>query len=56
MANISGEEAVKSNLLRIQSAFMSLLGDNNDLIQDAASKVINGTYLFNGLSGYFKVI
>ena len=30
---------VKNNLMKIQSAFMGLLGDNNDLVQDAASKV-----------------
>jgi len=40
----TGEEAVKAKLLRIQSAFMSLLGDGNDLIQDAASKGIAIVY------------
>jgi len=40
----TGEEAVKSQLVRIQSAFMSLLGDNNDLVQDAASKGIGIVY------------
>lgn len=35
---------MKSQLLRIQSAFMSLLGDNNDLVQDAASKGIAIVY------------
>ena len=34
----NGQPAVSGQLLRIQSAFMSLLGDGNDLIQDAASK------------------
>merc|ERR1719341_3095950 len=40
----TGEKAVKAKLLRIQSAFMSLLGDGNDLIQDAASKGIAIVY------------
>ena len=31
-------------MLEIQSAFMTLLGDNNDLVQDAASKGIGIVY------------
>jgi len=40
----NGQPAVSGQLLRIQSAFMSLLGDGNDLIQDAASKGIAVVY------------
>ena len=29
---------IKENLMKVQSAFMGLLGDSNDLVQDAASK------------------
>ena len=29
---------IKERLMEIQSAFMGLLGDSNDLVQDAASK------------------
>ena len=35
---------VKDNLMKIQSAFMGLLGDNNDLVQDAASKGLGLVY------------
>lgn len=35
---------VKDRLLEIQSAFMSLLGDGNDLVQDAASKGLGLVY------------
>ena len=35
---------VKSNLMKIQSAFMGLLGDSNDLVQDAASKGLGLVY------------
>lgn len=38
------QEVVKTNLLRIQAAFMGLLGDNNDLVQDAASKGLGLVY------------
>ena len=37
-------EAVKSRLANIQGAFMGLLGDNNDLVQDAASKGLGIVY------------
>ena len=30
--------------MKIQSAFMGLLGDNNDLVQDAASKGLGLVY------------
>jgi proteasome component ECM29 len=36
--------AVKERLLDVQSAFMGLLGDSNDLIQDAASKGLGLVY------------
>lgn len=36
--------AVQSKLSAIQDAFMGLLGDNNDLVQDAASKGIGIVY------------
>eukprot|EP00095_Tigriopus_kingsejongensis_P007808 maker-scaffold204_size260821-snap-gene-1.36 protein:Tk07808 transcript:maker-scaffold204_size260821-snap-gene-1.36-mRNA-1 annotation:"proteasome-associated protein ecm29-like protein" len=35
---------VKSQLMTIQSAFMVVLGDNNDMIQDAASKGLGLVY------------
>ena len=35
---------VRDKLLRIQGAFMGLLGDSNDLVQDAASKGIGVVY------------
>ena len=35
---------VSSRLFEIQRAFISLLGDNNDLVQDAASKGIAIVY------------
>ena len=35
---------VKENLMKIQSAFMGLLGDSNDLVQDAASKGLGLVY------------
>lgn len=35
---------VKESLMKIQSAFMGLLGDNNDLVQDAASKGLGLVY------------
>ena len=35
---------VKSSLMKIQSAFMGLLGDSNDLVQDAASKGLGLVY------------
>jgi len=38
------QEAVQSKLSAIQDAFMGLLGDNNDLVQDAASKGIGIVY------------
>merc|ERR1719483_652930 len=38
------QPAVQSKLLAIQGAFMGLLGDNNDLVQDAASKGIGIVY------------
>ena len=38
------QEVVKTHLLEIQAAFMGLLGDNNDLVQDAASKGIAIVY------------
>ena len=38
------QEALQSRLLQIQSAFMTLLGDANDLVQDAASKGIGIVY------------
>ena len=37
-------ELVKSSLMKIQSAFMGLLGDSNDLVQDAASKGLGLVY------------
>jgi len=38
------QPAVQGKLLAIQGAFMGLLGDNNDLVQDAASKGIGIVY------------
>jgi len=38
------QAAVQAKLLDIQGAFMGLLGDNNDLVQDAASKGIGIVY------------
>jgi len=38
------QAVVQSKLLKIQAAFMGLLGDNNDLVQDAASKGIGVVY------------
>ena len=35
---------VRAKLFRIQAAFMGLLGDNNDLVQDAASKGLSLVY------------
>lgn len=35
---------IQKRLIRIQSAFMNLLGDNNDLVQDAASKGLGVVY------------
>ena len=43
---------VKENLMKIQSAFMGLLGDNNDLVQDAASKGLGLVYEVNLSSNY----
>ncbi len=42
--NAQNHKIIKDNLLRIQSAFMGLLGDNNELIQDAASKGLGLVY------------
>ena len=38
------QAVVQEKLLNIQAAFMGLLGDNNDLVQDAASKGIGVVY------------
>lgn len=35
---------IKNSLMKIQSAFMGLLGDSNDLVQDAASKGLGLVY------------